>query len=107
MNVEIPRLAATVIYAPAYFLLCKGRGRNYQDNEFGYHPFSFSPSRVIDREIDYAVELLDVVFSGLAHGIPDDWLHGPRRYVAKHVRLAGSWDLHRSAASDPPRTPLR
>lgn len=120
-EVEVLRERAIIVYAPAYFRLCKGKHKSL-DCEFG-HAFSgvnyffflpmliagligrdlgstikdirfiASPHRFLDAEVSKAVELLPVLFDLFDRGIPDDWLSHEFGYVNKHVMLMGSWHL--------------
>jgi hypothetical protein len=85
----VPRERATVVYAPAYFVLCKGRGRGL-DGQFGYRWFSPWPIRELDREVETAVGLLPEMFRLFRAGIPDEWATREPGYVSRHVRLGGS-----------------
>ena len=86
----VPRERAIVIYAPAYFMLCKGRHRNL-DGQFGYRYFSLRPASKIDREVATALELVPEIFRLFEEGIPSTWLTRQFGYVSKHIRLVGSW----------------
>lgn len=119
---EITREQAITIYAPAYFMLCRGKYKNL-DGEFG-HAFSsvnvffflpmllagmigrdishtvkdirfmISPHRFLDSEIDAVMALLPTLFDLFERGIPESWLtHDKPGYVDKHVMLLGSWLL--------------
>ena len=88
----IPREKAVVVYAPVYFMLCKGRGRGL-DGQFGYRWFALRPIRTIDREVELAANLLPEIFNLFRDGIPSEWLTHASGYVSKHVRLLGSWHL--------------
>lgn len=43
-SIQIPRAEANVTEGPAFFSLCKGH-RGYNDRNFGYYYFSFSPNK--------------------------------------------------------------
>jgi len=87
-----PRTRSSVVYAPAYFLLCKGQHRNF-DCRFGYRWFGVMPHRRLDAEVATALNLLPELFDLLARGIPKEWLHHEFGYVSEHVLLLGSWHL--------------
>lgn len=119
---DIPREKAIVVYAPAYFMLCRGKYKNL-DGEFG-HAFSMvnlflflpmliagligrdlrhtindvrfivSPRRFLDAEISQAVSLLPDLFNLSDKGIPEAWLTHDFGYVDRHVMLMGSWYLN-------------
>lgn len=89
---EVSREKAIVVYAPAYFMLCKGKHRSL-DGQFGYRYFSLSPYRRLDAEVNEAVSLLPVLFDLFDQGIPADWLERDFGYVHKHVMLMGSWHM--------------
>jgi len=95
----VPRDKAIVLYAPAYFMLCKGRGRGL-DGQFGYHWFSLQPRRKIDRDVALAASLLPEIFGLFRTGIPAEWLTHERGYVSRHVRLMGSWYLFGQSRRD-------
>lgn len=88
----VPRERAIVVYAPVYFMLCKGRHRNL-DGQFGYRWLSPWPTRKLDREVTTALELLPEIFKVFHAGIPPEWLTHELGYVSPHVRLMGSWHL--------------
>jgi hypothetical protein len=94
----IPRERANVVYAPAYFMLCKGETRGL-DGQFGYHWFSLFPRSRIDAEVGKAVHLLPLVFDLFDRGIPVEWLTRDHGYVHKNVRLAGSWKIFEEMAA--------
>jgi len=87
--IDIPREKALVFEGPAYFALCKGRGRDY-DCQFGYYGFSLLPKRRIDSEIMILLSLLPELFELFDRGIPDMWLRQEFGYVAKHILVLGS-----------------
>ena len=89
----VARDKATVIYAPVYFVLCKGT-RKSLDGQFGYHWCVLTPQRYLRAEMDEAMRLLPVVFELFDHGIPESWLTADFGYVAKHVMLIGSWRIN-------------
>lgn len=121
-KIDVPREKAIVAYAPAYFMLCKGKGKSL-DGGFG-HTFSgvniffflpmllagligrdishtvkdirfmISTRRFLDSEINAALALLPELFDLFDQGIPEAWLtHDKLGYVDKHVMLLGSWYL--------------
>lgn len=98
----IPRERAIVVYAPAYFMLCKGESRNL-DGQFGYRWFALSPRSRLRSDVAKAVSLLPVLFDRFDQGIPLDWITHELGYVDDHVMLAGSWGVFerlREARSD-------
>jgi len=88
----VPRERAVVVYAPAYFMLCKGRHRNL-DGQFGYYWFSPWPKRKLDAEVDTAAALLPKILRVFRNGIPEEWLTHEFGYVSRHVMLMGSWHI--------------
>lgn len=89
----VPRERAIVVYAPAYFMLCKGRHRNL-DGQFGYYWFSLWPKRKLDAEVAAALALLPEVFMVFRTGIPEEWRTREFGvYVSPHIMLIGSWQL--------------
>lgn len=118
---DIPREKAIVVYAPAYFMLRRGKYKNL-DGEFGHRfsmvnlflflpmliasligrdlrytindiRFIISPRRFLDAQINQAMSLLPVLFDLFEKGIPGAWLTHEFGYVDKHVMLMGSWHL--------------
>jgi hypothetical protein len=90
----VPREIAIVIYAPAYFLLCKGRLKSL-DGTFGYRWFAPRPRAKLDAELRLAVDLIPFLLQLLDRGIPHDWLTRERGYVDPNVRLLGGWHTFR------------
>jgi hypothetical protein len=88
--IEVPREQAIVEYAPAYFMLCKGKHKNL-DGQFGYSWLSLFPRRRLDAEVSEAAALLPVLFDLFEKGIPEVWLTREFGRVDKHVILMGSW----------------
>ena len=88
----VPRERAIVVYATAYFMLCKGRHRNL-DGQFGFRWFSAWPIRRLNREVETALGLLPELFGIFRAGIPQEWLTHPFGHVSPHVMLIGSWHL--------------
>ncbi len=76
----IPREMATVIHAPAYFMLCKGE-------------LAFFPKRFLSSEVDKAVALLPVMFDLFDNAIPQEWLQADIGRVTPNVYLMGSWSI--------------
>ena len=95
----VPRERACIVYAPAYFLLCKGRDKTGYDSLFGYRWFTFFPRSRLDVEVAQAVQLLPIVFDLVDRGIPDAWITHDRGYVDQHVKLAGSWKIYQDLQS--------
>jgi hypothetical protein len=118
---EIPREKAIVAYAPAHFLLCRGKYKS-MDGEFGHSislanvllffpmlvsglidrdlhytvndiRFAVAPTRFLDSEVSEAVALLPILFDLFDQGIPEDWLSHDFGHVNKNVMLIGSWYL--------------
>jgi hypothetical protein len=50
-QIQIPRLEANITEGSAFFSLCKGH-RGYNDRNFGYYYFSFSPAKRLSAEIN-------------------------------------------------------
>lgn len=86
-TVEIPRLNASVIEGPAFFLLCRGSGRNYDCN-FGYRRFAINPTRKLENEVAALKALIPRLISILVTGIPDSWYRQKSGYVDQHVFLS-------------------
>ena len=104
----VPQQNAIVVYAPAYFMLCRGERRNL-DGQFGYRYPVLRPRHFLDSEIDKAVSLLPVVFDLFDKGIPEAWLTADFGPIAPHVMLLGSWRIweerrRKKAASEQERT---
>lgn len=90
----VPREKAIVVYAPAWFRLCKGESRGL-DGQFGYHWFALRPRGRLDAELDKALRLLPVVFDLFDRGIPREWLARERGLVTRHIRLMSAWPSSR------------
>jgi hypothetical protein len=107
----IPRENAIALYAPAAFLLCRGKLRSCsQDSEFGLGGFCsvltsptgwlryvnklFFYQKFIDSELDELIGLLPVLFELFDKGIPQEWLVHERGQISPNFRLMFSWYLH-------------
>ena len=84
--VRIPRIEASVVDAPAFFVLCKGKkGRSNRD--FGYELFSFNPTRRLQEEVAVLQSLLPWLFNALL-APPEAWFRSRPGYVDAHAFLS-------------------
>ena len=87
---SVTREEASIGCGPAYFELCKGRGRS-RAGHFGYKWISLRPRRRLEVDLNKAVALLPFLVNLLDRGIPQHWLASPPGCVHKNVRLVFSW----------------
>jgi len=84
---EISRIKANVTGGRAFFILCKGKGINF-DCSFGYRGFALRPKSRLDAEVAILKSLLPWLFNALEAGIPGAWYNAQPGYVDKHAFLS-------------------